>query len=114
MNLCQYQFRPNSIQIHGVKYGNAAVIRIKTNKDGVFPFEYAMIKDIYVLEDEKVFNTNLLCVNHFTDHTKSLIVSPTGDEVVVTVQDIFCHGVLHIKQKANGFHLTENFYISES
>ena len=90
------QVRPNSVKIHGVKY-SCIFIRIKSTKDNGIPFTYATIQDIYVYEDQKLFQANPLHIQVFLDTTKSYIVSPTADVVMVTIHDFFCHGVLHVK-----------------
>ena len=111
INIDIQSYRPNKVKIHGVTYTRQAVVRIKDTANDGIPLVYATIKTMFVYEDEKYFIVNPLHVQMFSDHSKCYIVSPTLNNIIVTIHDFFCHGTLCVKSKNYYICIVEKFYV---
>lgn len=90
--------RANEVRIHGVRYKNTAVIRVKTpHQDN--PFLYGSIRDIYVYKDKKIFILVQLHVEKYCDHLRAVQVTRTDQIIlcIIILYDFYYHGVLHTK-----------------
>ena len=68
---------------------------------------YAQIEEIYVLHDHKVLLTHLLEVISHEQHFRAIKVSVTPQPFLCHYNDLYCHGVLHLKQQGHETYLIE-------
>ncbi len=69
-----YYNRANTVKIHGVKYACNAIVRIKAQESIESPFVYALIKDIFVYNDQKLFLVKLLCIRDYIQKLSHWII----------------------------------------
>ena len=95
---CNYiiSYRANSIKIHGIHYKSGAVVRVRVNSDqsGTFHFQYATIKDFYIYKDHTAQKLHVIDTNV---HIRGIKVELLEDVLLFCSDDLFCHGVLHLK-----------------
>ena len=93
---------------HGVQYRCGAIVRVKILcEPGMLPFKYAQIKEIYVYEDQKVMLMQVVEVISAIHHLRAITVTITEEMYLSHYNNLYCHGVLHLKQ------LESNYYIVE-
>lgn len=92
-----YHCSTQSVIIHGIEYKTESVIRAKSD-DQSETFYYAMIKDIFIIEDLKIFAIEKLSLDKVNVHLCSLEVSRISHTELITFDSFFCHGVLHLKE----------------
>ena len=80
------------MRIHGIPYKLGSVLRVKSS-----PFLYAKIADMYIYKDHKIFITYKVNVQYFNQHMRAIEVEIT-EEICCLFDDLYCHGVLHLKQ----------------
>ena len=98
------------MKIHGIYYKSGAVVRVKIISDDQsdpFPFQYAKIKDFYIYQDHKIFSTQKLHVIDTNAHIKGIQVELLEDVLLFCSDDLFSHGVLHLKQQGLEVYLIE-------
>ena len=78
--------------------------------DGNGGFWYGQINSVYVFNDIKLFVLSKLLIS-CADHFRSLLVRHTQDVVVCVVQDLYCHGVLDVKEKNGNLFIIEKSYL---
>ena len=98
----EFFFSSQSVTIHGVEYRPESVIRVTC--DGPDNFNYATIKEILLIEDQKIFVIEKLVIDKINIHLCSLEVNKTSKYTAVPFNSFYCHGVLHFK---NNTHLIE-------
>jgi hypothetical protein len=98
--LCIYSCK--GVKIHGTTYKQGSVIRISSNDEqGDLPFVYAQIVRVYVYQDFKIFVTNTLSISDFVNDLRAISVDVTSNSLVCLSSQLYCDGVLHIKQHAH-------------
>ena len=102
-------YRANSIKIHGIHYKSGAVVRVAVQSDQseTFPFQYAKIKDFYIYKDHKIFTAQKLNVIGSNTHIRGIQVELIEDVLLFRSNDLYCHGVLHLKQQGLDTYLIE-------
>ena len=70
-------------------------------------FHYAQIKELYVYKDHKIMLTNKIKVVLICPHIRSIKVLVTEQELLCHVDNLYCHGVLHLKYYENDIYLIE-------
>ena len=102
-------YRANSIKIHGIHYKSGAVVHVTVQSDQseTFPFQYAKIKDFYIYKDHKIFIAQRLNVIGSNTHIRSIQVELIEDVLLFCSDDLYCHGVLHLKQQGLDTYLVE-------
>ncbi len=98
------------MKIHGVRYTENAVIRIKDHAtfSAEHPhFTYCVIQDVYVIEDNKVFEVKQLEVGDNAPHLKSICLELSETILLVTYNDFYSHGILHLKTKGDQLYIIE-------
>ena len=97
------------MKIHGIKYENGDVVRMKksTESDGLEPFCYCCIRDIYVYEDEKIFNVETLNIVQYYEHCRAIEVKMTGQTLWNVYANFFCHEMLPLKKRDGRLYLVE-------
>ena len=107
---CNYYspYRANSIKIHGIHYKSGAIVRVAVQSDQseTFPFHYAKIKDFYIYKDH-IFTTQKLNVIGSNTHIRGIQVELIEDVLLFRSDDLYCHGVLNLKQQALDTYLIE-------
>ena len=91
------------MSIHGIHYKSGTVIRMQ-NETG---FEYCIIEEILIYNDEKIFITKSLQLEGYDGKLCAFHVSATGIEKVVLFKDFYCHGILHLKNKSGKLYIVE-------
>lgn len=94
--------RARGVQIHGIKYMCNSVIRVSTPGPmhcSTLPFLYCLIQEVLVHNNIKVFVVIKLNNISFEAHLRAFKVSQTSQRLLVTIKDLFCQGVLHLKQR---------------
>ena len=86
------------------QYKSGAVIRIKSSQS---KFEYAKIEDIYVYRDHKIMVTNLVQVISVNSHLRAFKINVTEKVVLYHTDQLYCHGVLHLKHQGPHAYLIE-------
>ncbi len=107
-----YLCRPNFVKIHGVRYTENAVVRIKDHGTVTISaehpqFTYCIIHDIYVIEDNKVFKVRQLKVADNTPHLRSTCLELSETILLLTYNDFYSHGVLHLKTGGDQLYIIE-------
>ena len=67
-------YRAQHVKVHGIKYTNGVVVRVKaqpTIEENGDPFIYLQIKDIYVYKDHKIFVLQVMKVVQFVEHFRA-------------------------------------------
>ena len=101
---------PYSVKIHGIHYKSGAVVRIKVKSDDrsdLFPFQYATIKNFYIYKDHKIICAQKLHVIDTNVHIRGIQVKLLEDVLLFRSDDLFSHGVLHLKQQGFEVYLIE-------
>ena len=80
-----------------------SVVRIK-NMTG---FEYYIIEDIIVYQGHKILEIIQLDVCGFDEHLQAYLIKVTEFKRFCSFDNLFCHGVLHIKEKHHKLYLIE-------
>ena len=88
------------------------MVRVKScEEDGSRGHDYCKLCNIYVYNDNmKVFVVEVLHVCSFVDHLKAYHVIPTHKYIIVHYNDLYSHGVLHIKEKNSRLYVVESSY----
>ena len=104
--------RVTYVKIHGIKYSSQAVVRVKNpTPDEDEPFLYCIIKNIYVYKDAKIFEVEILKIVLYCDSIRAIKVKPTNQTLWCLYTDLFIHGILHLKRKAeNVFIIDKQFW----
>ena len=112
--LCNYvhswavlSHRAHSVKIHGTQYKSGAVIRTKSSQSDVSQFEYARIEEIYVYHDHKIMVTSLIQIVSIISHLRAFKINVTDQVVLYHMDQLYCHGVLHLKQRGPNTYLVE-------
>lgn len=96
------------VKIHGIAYRLGSVVRITSNAEaGDLPFTYVQITRIYVYQDHKIFFANKLDIRNFVKDLRAISVHITSEKLLCLSTQFYCHGVLHVKQSANGLCVIE-------
>ena len=93
-----------SVTIYGTTYKPGSVIRVTKLPNS---FYYALIKEIFLLENEKLFAVEKLSICTINAHLCAIQVKTENDVEVVPFKSIFCHGVLHLKWQSHKMYLIE-------
>lgn len=100
--------RAKSVKIHGTKYTSGAVIRVQTPPQfDPAPFLYCQVQDIYVYKDYKIFKSEVMDVVEYTENLRAVKIILTDKTLLCAYDDLFSHGVLHVKQKGQHFYIIE-------
>ena len=101
--------RANSVKIHGIRYGEKAIIRVKQEGDSETecPFVYCEIEHIYLIDDHKVFSVKQLEIVDNIGHLRCSCVQYTGNIILVTYNEFYIHGVLHLKARRGQLYVIE-------
>ena len=71
------------------------------------PLSYCCIRDLYVYEDEKIFNVEVLKIIHYNEHLRAIELKLTGQTMWHVYADFLCHGTLHLKKKDESIYIIE-------
>ena len=102
--------RAKYLKIHGVKYSVGALVRVKTSpslENESDPFSYGQIQHMYVFNDHKIFVLRKVKVLEFVEHFRAVEVEVTNITQLCLLEDMFTHGVLHIKNKLERQYITD-------
>ena len=72
-----------------------------------FPFQYAKIKNFYIYKDYKIFIAQKLNVIGSNSHIRGIQVELVEDELLFRSDDLYHHGVLHLKPQGLDAYLIE-------
>ena len=72
-----------------------------------FPFQYAKIKNFYIYKDYKIFIAQKLNVIGSNAHIRGIQVQLVEGVLLFRSDDLYCHGVLHLKQQGLDMYLIE-------
>ena len=92
------------MKIHGTLYKNGAVIRIKSSRS---KFDYSRIEDIYVYRDHKIMVTSHIQVVSVNSQLRAFKINITDEVQLHHSDQLYCHGVLHLKQQGLHTYLIE-------
>ena len=65
------------------------------------------IKDFYIYKDHKIFTAQKLNVIGSNTHIRGIQVKFIEDVLLFHSDDLYCHGVLHLKQQGLDMYLIE-------
>ena len=90
------------------------MIRVKNATPDEFePFNYCRIKNIYIHNDEKIFEVEVMMIITYHDNIRAIQVATTDQTLWCLYTDFYYHGILHIKTKAeNMFIIDKQFWTS--
>ena len=100
-----FLYRAHHVKVHGIKYTNRVVVRIKaqpTIEENGDPFIYSQIKDIYVYKDHKIFVLQVMKVVQFVEHFRAFNIQLTDMTLLCLYDDFFFnmeHYILNIRMK---------------
>ena len=93
--------------MHGIHYKSGAVVRVQSYQSETFPFQYAKIKEFYVYKDHKIIFAHKLNIITSNQHMRAIEVEITEEAMLFLSDDLYCHGVLHLKQHRLNMYLVE-------
>ena len=93
------------MKIHGIHYKSGAVVRVTVQSDQseTLPFQYAKLR-IYIFI---IFIAQKLNVIGSNAHIRGIQVELIKDVLLFRSDDLYCHGVLHLKQQGLDTYLIE-------
>ena len=101
-------FRVTYVKIHGIKYCSQAVVRVKkSTPDDYEPFLYCHIKNIYVYQDAKIFELEVMEIVLYNENLRAIQVTTTDQTLWCLYTDFFFHGALHLKRKAEDVYIID-------
>ncbi len=97
------------MKILGTTYLCGAVVRVHTpvQLGTTDPFVYCQIQEVYGYNDHKIFLTNVVQILSYEEHFKAVKVVITEQPLLCHVNELYCHGVLHLKPKGNDLYIVE-------
>ena len=95
-----------------MKYCSQAVVRVKNvTSDEYEPFVYCKIKNVYVYNDAKIFEVEVMKIVLYHDNIRAIQVTTTNQTLWCLYTDLYFHGILHLKRKAeNVFVIDKQFW----
>ena len=80
------------------------VVRVQDESGSLI---YGQIEDIYVHNDHKIFVLSVVKIVQYVEHLRAIEIEITDRTLLCLNEDIFRHGVLHIKQKAGRLYIID-------
>ena len=108
-----YVCRARGVNIHGVKYMCDSIVRVKSTQPDILPFVYAQIEDVYVYHNHKVLLTHVVEVVSHEQQLRSIKVFVTQRPLLCHSTNLYCRGVLHLKQRGQETYLIERDHWSK-
>ena len=82
--------RVTYVKIHGMKYCSQAVVRVKNvTSDEYEPFVYCKIKNVYVYNDAKIFEVEVMKIVLYHDNIRAIQVTTTNQTLWCLYTDLY-------------------------
>ena len=103
-----YFKRCKSVSIHGIQYKAGDVVRLQCDSpDNARSYSYAAIIEVLVVQEEKIFVTE---VKGFKKLLCAFKVAFTDTIGLVPYISLYCHGVLPLVNKSGFYYIIEKNY----